>query len=111
MLTISPFLVIDDNTNINNERARKIKQDKHKQTRKRAKELDFLTYLLIDVKPWSFVREFELSMQLVLMTPLVIHRGSLLTSSCIECCHSCLPLPTSLGPLFCPELMNSIMHA
>ena len=24
MLTISPFLVIDDNTNINNERARKI---------------------------------------------------------------------------------------
>src|SRR6185503_20908091 len=34
MLTISPFLVIDDNTNINNERARKIKQDKHKQTRK-----------------------------------------------------------------------------
>ena len=40
MLTISPFLVIDDNTNINkNERARKIKQDKHKQTRKRTKEL------------------------------------------------------------------------
>jgi len=40
MLTISPFLVIDDNTNINNERARKIKQDKHKQTRKRTKELN-----------------------------------------------------------------------
>ena len=74
-------------------------------------ELDFLTYLLIDVKPWSFVREFELSMQLVLMTPLVIHRGSLLTSSCVECCHSCLPLPTSLGPLFCPELLNSIIYA
>jgi len=34
MLTISPFLVIDDNTNINDERARKIKQDKHKRTRK-----------------------------------------------------------------------------
>ena len=34
MLTISPFLVIDDNTNINNERARKIKQDKHKQNSK-----------------------------------------------------------------------------
>ena len=40
MLTISPFLVIDDNTNINNERARKIKQDKHKLTRKRTKELN-----------------------------------------------------------------------
>jgi len=40
MLTISPFLVIDDNTNINNERARKIKQDKLKQTRKRTKELN-----------------------------------------------------------------------
>ena len=40
MLTISPILVIDDNTNINNERARKIKQDKHKQTRKRTKELN-----------------------------------------------------------------------
>jgi hypothetical protein len=32
MLTISPFLVIDDNTNINNERARKIR---HKQTQKK----------------------------------------------------------------------------
>ena len=40
MHTISPFLVIDDNTNINNERARKIKQDKRKQTRKRTKELN-----------------------------------------------------------------------
>ena len=40
MLTISTFLVIDDNTNINNERARKIKQDKHKQTRKRTKEVN-----------------------------------------------------------------------
>ena len=40
MLTISPFLVIDDNTNIKNERARKIKQGKHKQTRKRTKELN-----------------------------------------------------------------------
>ena len=41
MLTISPFLVIDDNTNINNERARKIKQGKPKQTRKkRTKELN-----------------------------------------------------------------------
>ena len=41
MLTISPFLVIDDNTNIkNNERARKIKHDKLKQTRKRTKELN-----------------------------------------------------------------------
>ena len=40
MLTISPFLVIDDNTNINNERARRIKQDKHKQTQKRTKELN-----------------------------------------------------------------------
>ena len=41
MLTISPFLVIDDNTNIhNNERARKIKQEKLKQTRKRTKELN-----------------------------------------------------------------------
>ena len=40
MLTISPFLVIDDNTTINNERARKIKQDKLKQTRKRTKELN-----------------------------------------------------------------------
>ena len=40
MLTISPFLVIDDNTNINNERARKIKQNKHKQTQKRTKELN-----------------------------------------------------------------------
>ena len=41
MLTISPFLVIDDNTNINNnERARKINR-KLKQTckRKRDKEL------------------------------------------------------------------------
>ena len=28
MLTISPFLVIDDNTNINNVRARKIRQEK-----------------------------------------------------------------------------------
>ena len=27
-------------------------------------ELDFLTYLLIDVKSWSFVRESEVSMQL-----------------------------------------------
>src|SRR6185295_17306044 len=27
-------------------------------------ELDFLTYLLIDVKPWSFVRESKVSMQL-----------------------------------------------
>src|SRR6185312_3401944 len=27
-------------------------------------ELDFLTYFLIDVKPWSFVRESEVSMQL-----------------------------------------------
>ena len=71
-------------------------------------ELDFLTYLLIDVKPWSFVREFELSM---LMSPFVIHRGSLLTSSCVECCHSCLPLPMSLKPLFCSELLNSIMYA
>ena len=34
MLTISPFLVIDDNTNINNnERARKIKHDKLKRTK------------------------------------------------------------------------------
>jgi len=41
MLTISPFLVIDDNTNINNnERARKIIHDKLKQTRKRTKELN-----------------------------------------------------------------------
>ena len=40
MLTISPFLVIDDITNINNERARKIKQDKHKQTQKRTKKLN-----------------------------------------------------------------------
>ena len=40
MLTISPFLEIDDNTNISNERARKIKQYKHKQTRKRTKELN-----------------------------------------------------------------------
>ena len=40
MLTISPLLVIHDNTNINNERARKIKQDKLKQTRKRTKELN-----------------------------------------------------------------------
>ena len=40
MLTISPFLVIDDNTIINNERARKIKQEKHKQTRKKTKELN-----------------------------------------------------------------------
>ena len=40
MLTISPFLVIDDNTNINNERARKVIQDKLKQTRKRTKELN-----------------------------------------------------------------------
>ena len=40
MLTISPFLVNDDNTNINNERAGKIKQDKHKQTRIRTKELN-----------------------------------------------------------------------
>jgi len=41
MLTISPFLVIDDNTNINNnERARKIIQEKLKQTRKRTKELN-----------------------------------------------------------------------
>ena len=42
MLTISPFLVIDDNTNINNnERARKINR-KLKQTckRKRDKELN-----------------------------------------------------------------------
>ena len=27
-------------------------------------ELDFLTYLLIDAKPWSFMRESEVSMQL-----------------------------------------------
>ena len=74
-------------------------------------ELDFLTYLLIDVKSWFFVREFELFMQLVLMSPFVIHRGSLLTSSCVECCHSCLPFPRSLGPLFCPELLNSIIYA
>src|SRR6185312_8521326 len=47
-------------------------------------EFDFLTYLLIDVKPWSFVREFELSMQLVLMMPLVIHRGLFATSSFVE---------------------------
>ena len=40
MLTISPFLVIDDNTTINNERARRIKQDKHKPTRKRTIELN-----------------------------------------------------------------------
>ena len=41
MLTISPFLVIDDNTNINsNKRARKIIQEKHKQTRKGTKELN-----------------------------------------------------------------------
>ena len=41
MLTISLFLVIDDNTNINNnERARKIIQDKLKQTRKRTTELN-----------------------------------------------------------------------
>ena len=40
MLTISSFLVIDDNTNIKNERARKIKQEKLKQTRKRIKELN-----------------------------------------------------------------------
>ena len=41
MLTISLFLVIDDNTNINNnERARKIIQEKLKQTRKRTMELD-----------------------------------------------------------------------
>ena len=40
MLTISAFLVIDDNTNIKNERARKIKQEKLKQTRKRTKELN-----------------------------------------------------------------------
>ena len=38
MLTISPFLVIDDNTNINNnERARKINR-KLKQTRKRKRD-------------------------------------------------------------------------
>ena len=37
MLTISPFLVIDDNININNERARKIQQDKHES---RTKELN-----------------------------------------------------------------------
>ena len=36
-----PLLVIDDNTNINNnERARKIVQEKLKQTRKRTKELN-----------------------------------------------------------------------
>ena len=40
MLTISPFLVIDDNTNINNERERKIQQDKHEQTESRTKELN-----------------------------------------------------------------------
>ena len=41
MLTIFPFLVIDDNTNINNnERARKIIQDKLKKTRKRTKKLN-----------------------------------------------------------------------
>ena len=41
MLTIFPFLVTDDNTNINNnERARKIIQEKLKQTRKRTKELN-----------------------------------------------------------------------
>ena len=41
MLTISPFLVIDDNTKINNDRARKIKQDKHKQKlESRTKELN-----------------------------------------------------------------------
>jgi hypothetical protein len=62
-------------------------------------ELDFLTYLLIVVKPWSYVREFELSMQLVLMSPFTIHRGSLLTSSCVECCHSCLHLQMFLRPL------------
>ena len=37
MLKISPFLVIDDNTNINNERARKINR-KLKQTRKRKRD-------------------------------------------------------------------------
>ena len=40
MLTISPFLVIDDNTNITITREQEDKQDKHKQTRKRTKELD-----------------------------------------------------------------------
>jgi len=41
MLTISPFLVIDDNTTINNERARKIKQDKTQANlKRRTKELN-----------------------------------------------------------------------
>jgi hypothetical protein len=43
MLTISPFLVIDDNININNERARKIRHDKteasSKEKNKRAQRL------------------------------------------------------------------------
>jgi hypothetical protein len=39
------------------------------------------------VKPWSFVQEFELSIHLLLMSPFAIHRGSLLTSSCVESCH------------------------
>jgi hypothetical protein len=41
MLTISPFLVIDDNSNINNERARKIKQEQTQEnSKKRTKELN-----------------------------------------------------------------------
>ena len=37
MLTISPFLVIDDNTNINNERARRIKQESSSKLEKEPK--------------------------------------------------------------------------
>ena len=40
MLTISPFLVIDDNTNIKINESEKGKQEKLKQTRKRTKELN-----------------------------------------------------------------------
>ena len=40
MLTISPFSVIDDNTNIKKRESEKDKQEKLKQTRKRTKELN-----------------------------------------------------------------------
>ena len=59
MLTISPFLVIDDNTNINinnNERVRKIIQDKLKQTRKRTKDLNGSNGIHIYVSKHSILK-------------------------------------------------------
>src|SRR6185437_1540062 len=101
MLTISPFLVINDNTNINNERARKIKQDKHKQTRKQDQRAQRLKR-----NPWICLKERHTqatNVHIHELTPNVIQRIKVLkTTSSLS--SSTLPLTLYPPPNTSPPL-------